>query len=444
MIDFARCHAHNCYMVKITDVSKGSPASKGGIKRGEYLVAFDGYPYQDSLDFLFYDSAACFTITVESASGEQRVVAISKRADTPLGIVIEDGELEVIPCRNKCIFCFVDQCPKGMRKSLYVKDDDYRLSFISGSYVTLSNTAESDIERIIRLKLSPLYISVHCYDKATKQKICANPRSADLFDIIKRLASAGIAMHTQIVMMEGINDGDILEETMRALYAISPGVESVAVVPVGLTKFRQDLYTLKPVSRECAVRTVRQVEAFNKVCCKERGLGFVWCSDELYLLAGLDIPDYSYYESFAQIENGVGLIAEFLFELRDELQYNNSLKGSYTLVTGKSFAPILTGVAAELSEAYGVELDVVAVANTFFGESVTVAGLITGVDISNALRGRLRHKNVIIPRTMLKEFETVFLDGTSVGELEKELECRIHISHGGDSLVKILCGEENG
>ncbi|NCA67522.1 MAG: DUF512 domain-containing protein [Clostridia bacterium] len=431
-------------MVKIVEVEKGSVAEKCRINKGDYLLAYDGYRYRDILDYIYYNSQAKFTVTIKDVAGKERVINVSKSEDKPLGITLEEEELKIIPCRNKCIFCFVDQCAKGMRDTLYVKDDDYRLSFISGNYVTLSNVSEEDIERIIRLKLSPLYVSVHCFDKALKKKICANPSSAELFNIMDRLIEGGIVMHTQVVMMEGINDGAILKETMQELYSRYPAVKSLAVVPVGLTKHREGLYPIAPLTAECARRTIKQAEAFNEIALADNGEGFVWCSDEMYMLSGLPIPEYDTYGSFPQIENGVGMISELLYEIRDELLYTSELKGEYTLVTGTSFAPVLKNIAVALEDVYGIKLDVRSIINNFFGESVTVAGLITGGDIIAQLKGNLKYKNLIIPHNMLKEFESVFLDGLSVEAVEKELNCKIHISQNGESFIKIIAGEKNG
>ncbi len=431
-------------MVKITGITKGSPAARAGIKRGESLKAFDGFLYRDALDYIYYDSAERFSVTIGDAKGKERTLRIDKKSDIPLGIELEASEFEIIPCRNKCLFCFVNQCPKGMRNTLYVKDDDYRLSFISGNYVTLSNVNNEDIQRIIRLKLSPLYISVHCFDKKLKKKLCANPRSAELFSVIDSLAAGGITLHTQIVMIEGLNDKAALDKTVRELYARYPSVKSLAIVPVGLTAHRDNLYPIKPISKECATRTIEEIHAFNQQVIKEQGEGFVWCADELYLIAGKPIPEYSYYGTFPQIENGVGLVAEFVYDMESELSYIDRLRGNYTLVTGKAFEPLLKQAAATLEHRYGIELEVKGIANEFFGTTVTVAGLVTGEDIVKQLKGKIKYKDIIIPHTMLKEFETVFLDGISVAELERELGCTIHVARGGDGLVKILAREQFG
>ena len=429
-------------MEKIISVEKGSLAWQLGLRPGHDLVAFDGHPYVDVLDFYFYDSATKFTLTFQTPRGEKTVL-VEKDSDTPLGIEIEDRGFDIKPCKNRCVFCFVEQCPKNMRSTLYVKDDDYRLSFTCGSYITLTNLSQDEIERIIRLKLSPLYISVHAFDEATKIKLCANPNSAKTFSYLEAFAKVGITMHTQIVMVPGYNDGAILRETVAELYKLYPFVKSVAIVPVGLTGHRSHLAPLKNVDKALAEQTVDFVENFNAGIKNEENRGFVWCSDEMYILAERELPSSDYYGDFEQIENGVGLVAEFLDEVSDELSYHSSLKGNYTLVTGVSFYPTLKRVADLLQEIYEIKLDVKKVENDFFGHSVTVAGLLTGQDLIKNLKGQLLFKDIILPHTMFKEFEDVMLDGVSVKDLEKELDCRIHVCHGGSGLVQILAGEED-
>jgi len=429
-------------MLEILSVLRKSPFGRAGIKKGEFIVAFDGHPYQDQLDIAYYSSLSSFDVTVKNVKGKERTVRIEKDEDEDFGIDYPPQEFDIRVCKNRCMFCFVEQCKKGMRPSLYVKDDDYRLSFTCGSYVTMSNIKEEDLERIERMKLSPLYISVHCYDKAVKTKLCANPKSAEVFDIMRRLSRSGIQFHTQIVMIEGVNSDEYLIETIEELYKLYPSVLTVAVVPVGLTGHREGLAPLKPVSKECAIRTVDFCENFAKKSLSENGTRFVWCSDEMYVIAEREIPTAEYYESFVQIENGVGGVAEFLQDARDELQYVTRLKGGYTCVTGVAFAPILTKLTQELKEKYGIDLEVRPVVNKWFGETVTVAGLITATDIIAELKNNRKYKDLIIPSTMLKEFEDVFLDGISLEDLKKELDAEVYISFGGESFIKILEGKQ--
>ena len=364
---------------------------------------------------------------------------IEKEEDEPLGIEMSQSDY-IIPCKNDCMFCFVRQLPKGMRKTLYVKDDDYRMSFAMGSYVTLSNLTDEDLDRIKRLSLSPLYISVHCFTPELKRKICKNPRSAELFDILRDLAAAKITMHTQIVMMEGVNDGDELMLTLSELAKLYPAVKTVAVVPVGLTKHREGLTPLKPISRENAVRTVKMVEEFNRKMIEKNGEPFAFCSDEMYLIGELDLPPYESYGEFEQIENGVGLVADFFDCAAYALESGVVPKGEYSAITGISFAPLLEKYCKELEEKYDVKVDVCPVRNDFFGETVTVSGLVTGGDIIKQYRGKLK-KDIIIPRTMLREFSGVFLDEVTLCQLEEALGVRAHIADGGDGFIRILGGE---
>lgn len=424
-------------MLPITKVKHRSPFGRAGIKSGDFLLAFDGHPYVDELDIEFYSTQDSFTVTVKDKKGCVKDVKIVKQPYEDLGIEYPEQDFKVIPCKNRCVFCFVEQCKKGMRESLYVKDDDYRLSFTCGSYVTLSNITEEEIERIIRLKLSPLYISVHCYNRDVKKLLCKNPRSAELFDILNRLKDGGISFHTQIVMVEGINSDDILKETVEELYKLYPAVRSIAVVPVGLTGHREGLYPLKPVSRECANRTIDFIEDFAKKA-SIKGTNFVWCSDEMYVIAERALPECDYYEAFDQIENGVGGVSLFFEEAREALK-ECTPKGAYTAITGVAFYPYLVDFCNSI-KGKELDIDVICIKNNWFGESITVAGLITATDIIEQTKGKIRNKKVIIPSTMLKEFEDVFLDGISVKALERELDAKILISDGGESFIKLMAG----
>lgn len=427
-------------MLLIKSVKKHSPFDRAGIKKGEYVLAFDGYNFEDQLDLQYYSSLSRFTVTVQGKKGV-RTVEVVKDEDEDLGITYPEIDIELKRCKNRCIFCFVEQCKKGMRDTLYVKDDDYRLSFTCGSYITMSNFTQSDLERIARLKLSPLYVSVHCYDRQTKTKICANPNSAKVFDYIDYLAPYGIKFHTQIVMIEGINSDEILRETIEQLYKRVPTVLSVAVVPVGLTGHREGLYPLKPVSKDCASRTIEWVETFAEKSLEENQTRFVWCSDEMYVLADKPVPSVDYYEDFDQIENGVGEVSSFFGSAREELAEGRVLKGEYTCITGVAFGKMLTEFARELVSKYPLlDLDVKIIENNWFGKTVTVAGLLTATDIIDQTKDNLKYKKVIIPSTMLKEFEDVFLDGISLKEFESTMGCKTFISENGESFIKILEG----
>ena len=341
--------------------------------------------------------------------------------------------MKPVVCKNKCIFCFVDQLPKGMRDSLYIKDDDYRFSFISGSYVTMTNVTDEDIDRIIRLKLSPLYISVHALNDDVRQYMLKNPNTRRLREYMERLGKNGIQMHTQLVIVPGINDGKVLEDSIRGLKEIE-GVQTVAVVPVGLTEHRAKLENLTAVDENNARETIALVEKLHAEL-----NGFCWCSDEYYVKANLPVREYSYYGAFDQIENGVGMLAEFDENFRYSLDETErvALNKRVDMITGTSFAPILEKYMPILEEKLGIKCRVNSVENDFFGHSVTVAGLITAGDIiKQAQRGADAY---VLPDNMLREFTDTFLDGKTVSEVEAALGAPIIVvPHSGSDFVKLI------
>ena len=423
----------------VKKVLRGSLAKKAGILPGDEILSIGGYPFVDDADLAFYEGDECVELVIKRGE-EEFSIEIEKEEGEPLGIEMSQSDY-IIPCKNNCLFCFVRQLPKGMRKTLYVKDDDYRMSFAMGSYVTLSNLTEEDLDRIKRLSLSPLYISVHCFTPELKRKICKNPKSGELFTVLRDLAAARITMHTQIVMMEGINDGEELRLTITELAKLYPAVKTVAVVPVGLTKHREGLPKLSPISPENARRTIEVVESFNREMTEKNGEPFAFCSDEMYLIGDVPLPPFVSYGAFEQIENGVGLVADFFDCAEYALSDGVIPKGEYSAITGMSFAPLLEKYCRGLEEKYDVKIDVCPVRNDFFGETVTVSGLVTGGDIIKQYRGKLR-KDIIIPRTMLREFSGVFLDEVTLCDLEKTLGVRAHIADGGDGFIRILGGEK--
>ncbi len=404
-------------------------AKRMGFKTGDELLKIGGYAVVDELDYLFYDNENKFDVEI-LRDGKRKTVKVRK--SQPLGLDV-DWEMKPAVCKNKCIFCFVDQLPKGMRDSLYIKDDDYRFSFISGSYVTMTNVTDEDIDRIIRLKLSPLYISVHALNDDVRQYMLKNPNTRRLREYMERLGKNGIQMHTQLVIVPGINDGKVLEDSIRGLKEIE-GVQTVAVVPVGLTEHRAKLENLTAVDENNARETIALVEKLYTEL-----NGFCWCSDEYYVKANLPVREYSYYGAFDQIENGVGMLAEFDENFRYSLDETErvALNKRVDMITGASFAPILEKYMPMLEEKLGIKCRVNSVENDFFGHSVTVAGLITAGDIiKQAQRGADAY---VLPDNMLREFTDTFLDGKTVSGVEAALGAPIIVvPHSGSDFVKLI------
>lgn len=421
-------------MPRIVKVDEKGVAAELGFEVGDEIIGFDGHPYEDVLDYIFYDEAEKFTINARTKDGETVDCEVEKLPEEKIGVEFDDeGQLVPIHCRNKCVFCFVDQLPKGMRDTLYVKDDDYRLSFVSGNYVTLTNVFDKEMERILRLHLSPLYISVHCYDKKRKVEMIANPEGAKLFEKMQILAAHGIFMHTQIVLCKGINDGEILEETLEQLAKLRPQVASVAIVPVGLTGHREGLKKLEAIDRDTARAVIAQVEEFDK----KQGGRFAYCSDEFYLKAELPLPSFESYGDFSQIENGVGLVREFENEVEESLKglKVSDKSAEIAFVTGQSFKGELRKCLEKVQPYFpNCRFKVKDIVNNWFGKSITVAGLITATDIIAQLKDAPAY--TVIPSSMLREFTHTFLDGISVEELEKKLNTKIIISASGADLVR--------
>ncbi len=399
-------------MAKITAIDKGSIGEELGLEVGDELIGFNGEKIVDILDYVYYDSQDFFTLNIKAKQGETVDIEIEKDESETLGLTLDESvELEPMRCKNKCAFCFVDQLPKGMRETLYVKDDDYRLSFVSGNYVTLSNIGQKELDRIVKLHLSPLYISVHAYDKDVKTKLVANPESAKVFEKMTYLARRGILMHTQIVLCKDFNDGDILRQTLDELYKLSPMVQTVAIIPVGLTCHRQGLYPVKTFDKDSSGQVIDIVEKFNA----EAGGNFCWCSDEFYIKAERQLPSYVEYGDFCQIENGVGLCAEFVNSFDEALsQVNGSDKLlEIAVITGQSFKGILAQCVSRLKDKYpNVTVRICDIYNDFFGRTITVSGLITPTDIIKQVKDMPKY--TIIPSTMLREFTDTFLDGYTV------------------------------
>ena len=419
-------------MVRITGIEESSPLLSLGVRAGDTLVAVNKNEIRDVLDYRFYITDRNITLSLVREDGEEYEVSLRKREYDDVGLEFETPLMDKKhTCKNKCIFCFVDQMPKGLRETLYFKDDDSRLSFLHGNYITLTNMTDEDIDRIIKMHISPINISVHTTNPELRVKMMKNKRSGEVLSYLRRLADAGISLCTQLVLCPGINDGEELMRSMHDLVALCPSLISCAAVPVGITKFRDGLYPLRTYTKEEARAVIETVNSFGDYCRKEYGSRIFTAADEFYLKAEMDIPSEEYYEDYPQLENGVGLIRS----VKEDLRYYLADSEPFELKKDRRVLAV-TGVAAyptvcELSEmikekADHLCVDVLCVKNDFFGETVTVAGLLTATDIEKAVKEHIKNTGasydaLIIPDAALKADEDVFLDGVSLTSLSDRL-----------------------
>ena len=431
---------------KIIQVLPGSAGEELEILPGWYVLSVNGTEIEDIFDYNYLCENDHVDLLVETSEGEEILYDIDKEEDEDLGLVFENGLMdEYRSCRNKCIFCFIDQMPPGMRETLYFKDDDSRLSFLQGNYVTLTNLSDKDLDRIIRYRMEPINISVHTMDPALRCRMLHNRFAGEALKKIDTLYDAGITMNGQIVCCPDWNDGDELDSTLEKLSRYAPIMQSVSVVPVGLTKYRDGLEKLRPFTSEEAGRTIDIIEKWQKIMIARCGLHFVHASDEFYLLAGRELPEEARYDGYLQLENGVGMMRLFSDQFDAALKRCRSCreKRSITVVTGVLAAPMLKEKAAALMTKFpSVKVDVVPIKNHFFGESITVAGLVTGQDMIAQLKGHGTGDLVLIPMTMLRSGEDVFLDDVHVSDTEKALGVPFFaVECDGESLVRALLGK---
>ncbi len=423
-------------MLKIAAAAPGGTAAALGLRSGDRILTVNGKDVHDVIDYQFLIADPDVIITVRTREGKKRTLSFAKEPDDTLGI--EFAPLQIRKCGNKCIFCFVDQMPTGCRKSLYVKDDDFRASFLYGNYITLGSLTESDWQRIFTERLSPLYISVHATEPSLRAFILGNNKAPDLMANLKRLAAGGIRMHAQIVLCPEINDGIHLQKTLMDLSGLFPAVISVAVVPVGLTEYRKGRFPLRVFTRREARALIAEVTRFGVRFRKEKGTRFVFASDEFYIKSGLPIPPPSFYEDFPQIENGVGMVSEFLHGVARARLPKKIARLRITIVTGVSFSKLLQRALSRLMNIEGLTFRQIIARNHFFGPSVTVAGLLTGSDIAKALAGKHLGDMVIIPAEALKAEEQIFLDGMSLARLANVLGVKIYPAAGFRDIVALL------
>ncbi len=430
--------------VTIFSVDHDSPAEHAGILPGETLCSINGNEICDILDYRFYETEKEVLLLLRDAQGADREIKLRKGQYESIGLQFETYLMDrQRSCRNKCVFCFIDQLPSGMRESLYFKDDDSRLSFLFGNYITLTNLSQREADRIIKMKISPINISVHTTNPELRCRMMGNRFAGDCLRYLYQFAEAGIKLNCQLVLCHGWNDGEELERTLRDLLPLYPSVQSIALVPLGVTKFREGLTPLTPYTAETALEVVRAAERWGEQMQKQHGERICYAADEFYLKAGLPIPDAAFYGAFDQLENGVGLIAnfreEFLFALEDVSGDEETHGG--TLITGVSFAPFLEELLDGLRrKCHNLTCKVAAIRNDFFGESINVAGLVTGGDILKQLRGKELGGRLLVPDTMLRHEGDLFLDNVSLKDLERELGVPVSVvpDDGGELLKLIL------
>lgn len=412
----------------ITSVDVDSVADDLGILAGMELVAIDGEPVRDIIDYEQLTAAEKLTLTILDDDGNIVDVPVEKELYEPLGLGFANGGLmsPIRSCKNHCVFCFIDQMPKGVRDSLHVKDDDWRLSLIMGNYVTLTNVDDEEFDRIIKRHVSPLYVSVHATEPEVRRRMMGNPSAVRITERLTALKEAGIQFHCQIVLCPGLNDNAVLERTISDLYSLCPAAQSLAVVPVGLTKFRDKLYKLRCLTKQEACKAIDTIELWQARALKEQGTAFVFASDEMYIIAGRELPKAESYEGYCQIENGVGLLRkfeeEFLYALEDRKPLER--EAVFDSASGISAAPFMEKLFERLLP-YGIRINVHPIVNRYFGETVTVSGLITAGDLSEQLKGSLTSGTLLIPHNMMRERDDVFLDGTRLPELEKKLGVKV-------------------
>lgn len=432
-------------MVEIKSVIRKSPADKAGIKGGDLLLKVNSHEINDFLDYQFYVEESSLKIEYEH-KGSVKSVLIKKDEYDDLGLEFEtylmDKERR---CKNKCIFCFIDQNPKGMRESIYFKDDDSRLSFLFGNYITLTNLSERDVERIIEMHITPVNISVHTMNKELRVKMMKNPKAGECLHIISYLAENGISINTQLVLCPGINDGDELRYSLQKLSELHPGVESIAVVPVGITKHREGLFDMPEYTKETAADVIDIITEFGDKFKEKFGTRLCYASDEFYLKAERPLPDAEYYEDYVQLENGVGMCTSFkdefmsgLYDIADDTE-----ERKLSLATGEAAYPLIKELSDEVTKKFpNIKINVYKIENNFFGHTVTVAGLVTGRDLIDQLKGKELYDRLIIPDVMLRSEGDLFLDNISVEDVEEALSVPLDVTFsadGYDLIDKIFC-----
>lgn len=435
--------------VTISGIRKHSPAYRHGIRAGERLISLNGNQIMDVLDYRFYQLNTALTLELESPQGERRTVSLKKPEYEEIGLEFETYLMDrQHSCKNKCVFCFIDQLPKGLRKSLYFKDDDSRLSFLFGNYVTLTNLTEHEISRIIKMHISPMNISVHTTNPELRVKMMKNPHAGEALSIIRRFAEAGIKINCQIVLCPGYNDGEELKRTLNDLESLCPQVQAVAIVPVGITRYRENLPEMRPFTKKTAGETTDLIESFGENCLRKHGTRVAYPGDEFYLKAERPLPPAGFYEDFSMLENGVGLLPllmdEFTSALEEERESEIN-KRKITIATGIAPREYIRGLFNDAVKKFPqVSGRVVPIVNRFFGETITVSGLVTGTDLIEQLSSLDLGEELLIPACMLRREGDLFLDDVSLQDVEAALKVPVRpVPNDGYAFLDAILGSES-
>lgn len=432
----------------ISEVYKGSIAEEAGIEAGDSLISINGSNIVDVFDYRFMISEEALLLEIQKKDGSILRVDIEKDESEEIGLCFENPLLdEEKSCRNKCVFCFIDQLPSGMRQTLYYKDDDARLSFLFGNYVTMTNMGQDDIDRIIKYHMSPVNVSVHTTNPELRVKMLNNRFAGDILAKMKAFSDSGIILNAQIVLCKGINDGEELERTLTDLSTLMPMLNSISIVPVGLTRYRDGLPVLAPIDSVSAMEVILQVEKWQQYFLEKTGSRRVYLSDEWYLMSGTPLPDYNHYEDFPQIENGVGMTAMFVDEFKQALSSEETrpVNRVVSVATGALAAGFISNLA-QLAESHfpGLKIIIHNIENLFFGNTVTVTGLLTGNDIKNQLLGKHIGEVLLLPSNMFRAGTDIFLDDMELRELEAALQVQVlKVETDGSEFLKALLAAGN-
>lgn len=429
----------------ITKIEKGSIAEELEIRPGDILISINNEKIEDIIEYKYLCCDEYIEMEILTKENELILFEIEKEIDEEIGIEFENPIIDSVKsCRNKCVFCFIDQLPEGMRDTLYFKDDDSRLSFLQGNFITMTNMGEKEIEKMIKYKISPVNVSIHTTDSDLRIKMLGNRFAGNIMENMTKLAKAEITMNGQIVLVKNMNDKENLEKTIDYLKTLHPYLNSVAIVPIGVTKYRENLYPVEIFDKESSISVINQVHRLQKALLKELGTRFVFLSDEFYMMAGYEMPEENTYEGFVQLENGVGLTKKLEIEFLESINAikNKKVNRQISIATGTSAFNFISELAEKLCTIVeGLQVRVYKIKNEFFGETITVSGLITGSDIINQLKEEELGDVLIIPRSMMKADEDIFLDNTTIKDLEKALNIKVQISEiDGKSFVKNVVG----